>query len=135
MKKIILLITMMLGVLYANPTVETCKASIKMAQNYKATMGDDILSIKTMQAYKNNVIAHCGTLTAAEPSPTAALLAKQDQVMACQASISRAQIFKEEMSNSKEDQLKLQAHKCLVVQSCGTITAAFEVKPVLYCSL
>ena len=135
MNKLILLFSLMMGVLFANPTVESCKESIRMAHNYKATMGNDMLSIKTMQAYKNNVISHCGSLTAAEPTPTAALLAKEDQIMACQASISRAQIFKEEMSNSNEDKLKLQAHKCLVVQSCGTITAALQAKPVLYCSL
>ena len=108
-----------------NSNVENCKAFIKEAQAYKATMKQDNISKATLAFYKDEVVGQCGHISSKMPYDknyfAKALTRKQtESVYMCKKSIEMA---KEYAQTPNKSFLVSQAHKEHVISYCGTLVA------------
>jgi len=105
---------------------QICKSYIDEAKAFQETMGDDEISKKTFEFYKDKVRIHCGTIaskTKFEKKSFVKLMVKEnvEDKEACKLSIDMASKYSKGKSQSS---LLIAAHKENIADKCGSIVAA-----------
>jgi len=113
--------TNMTGFTTVNDDKRLCKAFIKKAHNYEATMDDSKYAKATLDSYKERVISHCSTVAAS--TKMREVLNKGDNKVLCKTSIKDAYKYQETMNKSKSDKDTFDAHKAKIVAHCGALVA------------
>lgn len=106
-------------------SIEACKTYINEAKSFQSTMKSDETSEATLAFYKDNVVAHCGSIAAKVPYKkdffALQLMNKEKAtVNNCKTAIKMAHSYD---GSANKSPFMANAHKINVVDNCGTLMA------------